>query len=230
MHEGLLIINKPLGVTSHDVVDLIRKITGEARVGHAGTLDPLAGGVLVILVGRSATKRQSEFMSQQKEYRASIHLGATSETDDAEGTIKEIPKSKYQIPNEDRIQKALKGFVGKIEQVPPAYSAIKLEGKKAYELARQGQKPNLKARLVVIEDIELLNYSYPLLEISISCSKGTYIRSLARDIGNTLLCGAYLSGLVRTKSGNFSIEGSVDLSTLTSTNWWEYLVNLETLS
>jgi len=221
MREGLLIINKPLGITSHDVVDRIRTITREARVGHAGTLDPLATGVLVILVGRSATKRQSEFMSQQKEYRASIRLGATSETDDAEGKIQ--PTTSHRQPTTKEVKAALRSFVGKIEQVPPAYSAIKLQGKKAYELARQGEKPNLQARSVVIEDIELLNYAYPLLDISVSCSKGTYIRSLARDIGSALLCGAYLFGLVRTQSGSFLLSDAVLLKDLTEKNWVQYL-------
>ena len=158
--EGVLLINKPPGITSHDVVDRVRDITGIRRVGHAGTLDPLAQGLLIILIGRSATKQQAVFMAGEKEYQAKIRLGATSDTDDAEGVIEQV-KSGVE-PSEAEVEAVLSAFSGEIEQVPPAYSAIKLRGKKAYELAREGKQPKLKSRHVTILELELLSYTYPI--------------------------------------------------------------------
>lgn len=210
----ILNVYKPAGPTSHDIVDIVRRITGEKRVGHAGTLDPFAEGILVVLVGRDATKRQKEFLMMDKEYRAKIHLGATSDTDDLTG---EIRNSKHDIRNKiskSKIQNILKSFIGEIKQVPPAYSAIKLRGKKAYELARRGEKPELKPRNVKIYEIKLLDYTWPYLEIRVKCSSGTYIRALARDIGGQLGTGAYLDELVRTKIGNFVLQDSIPLKNL----------------
>src|SRR3989344_4881699 len=189
--NGIVLISKPKVITIHDVVDRVRRITGERTVGHAGTLDPLAEGLLIILIGRDATRRQAEFMAGEKEYVATVHLGAVSDTDDAEGTI-EMTKPKAQIPNEIQINATLKRFTGEIQQVPPTYSAIKLKGRKAYELARKGSVPKLAPRAVEIKEIELLEYMYPLLRLRVVCSKGTYIRALGRDIGQELGCGAYL--------------------------------------
>ena len=223
--NGILLIAKPKGITSHDVVDRVRRITGERTVGHAGTLDPLAEGLLIILIGRDATRRQAEFMAGEKEYVATVHLGAVSDTDDAEGTI-EMTKPKAQIPNEIQINATLKRFTGEIQQVPPTYSAIKLKGRKAYELAREGTTPVIEPRTVEIKEIELLEYAYPLLRIRVVCGKGTYIRSLARDIGRTLGCGAYLTALTRTRSGAFHLDDAVSLDALTPENWISFILPL----
>lgn len=212
MKEKILLINKPRGMTSHDVVDLVRRKTGEKRVGHTGTLDPMAEGLLIVLVGKEATKRQQEFMKIEKEYVAMIRLGATSTTNDAEG---EITMTKVQalmtnkIPiSEFKIQSVLRKFIGNIEQVPPAYSAVKIKGERAYKLARKGMRPPLKPRRVTIATIETLSYRYPLLKIRVVCSSGTYIRALARDIGEKLGLGAYLETLVRTRIGPYRLEST----------------------
>lgn len=240
-NENVLLIHKPPGPTSHDIVDSVRKITGERRasaspkratatrrrVGHTGTLDPFAEGLLIVLVGREATKRQSEFMKLDKEYIATLHLGAETDTQDLTGKpVKSkfpisLPKgdnfqfpNKSQIPNIKIIKTILKNFEGQIEQIPPDYSAIKIKGKKAYELARKGEKIDLKPRKIKIRDIKILNYKWPLLVLKIKCSSGTYIRSLARDIGRELKTGAYLEKLVRTKIGNRSIDDALSLEDL----------------
>lgn len=214
--NGILNIYKPAGPTSHDIVDKIRQITHIKRVGHTGTLDPFAEGILIILIGK-ATKLQSKFMNMDKTYVATLKLGGVSDTYDKTGV-----KSKCQNPNYSKsiskaqISKTLKTFTGEIEQVPPAYSAIKIKGKKAYELARKGIKSKLKARKIKIYDIKLLNYRYPYLKIQVKCGKGTYIRSLAHDIGQKLSCGAYLEKLIRTKIGKFNIKNSTKLKDLNS--------------
>ncbi len=224
MISGILIINKPAGPTSHDIVDKIRKVIAPRsrisrpkglRIGHAGTLDPFAEGVLIILIGR-ATKSQSRFMAQPKTYIATLRLGAISDTDDATGNIKRV-NHESRIMNHE-IKKMLKEFIGEIEQTPPTYSAVKIKGKKAYELARKGIKPKLKPRKVNIYNIKLLKYKYPYLEIQVECGKGTYIRSLARDIGQKLGAGAYLEKLTRTRIGEFDIKNSVKLDNLNSEN------------
>lgn len=217
MTSGILVINKSRGLTSHDVVNYMRRITGIRKIGHAGTLDPLAEGLLIVLIG-DATKQQAKFMAGEKEYLATIRLGAVSDTDDAEGRI-EMSKSKAQMPNEIQIRECLKRFVGEIEQVPPMYSAIKIQGRKAYELARKGEIPKLEARKITIRELELLGYDYPILKLRVSCSSGTYIRALARDVGNKLGCGAYLEALTRTKSGSFLLKDAVSLDQLTPENW-----------
>lgn len=208
INEGILVVNKPRGATSHDVVAFIRKLLGIKKVGHAGTLDPLAQGVLIILLGK-ATKRQSEFLRQDKEYVATIHLGATSATDDADGvlTLKNVQKT----PSLAKIKKIIPLFTGNISQIPPAYSAIKLQGKKAYQIARAGKTPKLKPRKVEIKELEVLSYKWPKLKIRVACSSGTYIRALARDIGGKLSCGAYIEELTRTRSGIFTLENSLEI-------------------
>jgi len=213
--KNILFINKHAGPTSHDIVDKVRRLTGERRVGHAGTLDPFAEGLLIILVGREATKRQSEFMKLDKEYIATLHLGAETDTQDLTGKpIKSKfppPKNNSQIPSLKTVQSILKNFKGEIEQVPPIYSAIKIKGKKAYELARRGEKVELKPRKIKIYDIKILDYKWPLLKLKIKCSSGTYIRSLARDIGRTLNTGAYLEKLVRTKIGKYASKNAANI-------------------
>ena len=218
--KNILFINKPAGPTSHDIVDKVRRLTGERRVGHAGTLDPFAEGLLIVLVGREATKRQSEFMKLDKEYIATLHLGAETDTQDLTGKpIKSKfppPKNNSQIPSLKTVQSILKNFKGEIDQVPPIYSAIKIKGRKAYELARRGEKVELKPRKIKIYDIKILAYKWPLLELKIKCSSGTYIRSLARDIGRTLNTGAYLEKLVRTKIGRYKLKDAINIDPVRS--------------
>lgn len=219
--SGFILVNKPSGITSHDVVDFLRKITGIKKIGHAGTLDPLATGLLILGIGREATKKLGKFQKLDKEYVAKIKLGATSNTFDKEGKIEKREFKK--IPTLNEIKEVLKNFIGEIEQIPPPFSAKKISGKKAYELARKGIKFNLKPQKVKIYKIEILNYSFPYLELKISCSSGTYIRSLANDIGEKLNCGGYIEELKRTRIGNFSLENAVPLYNLNSQNWKNFL-------
>lgn len=208
----IIAVYKPVGPTSHDIVNRVRRATGERRVGHAGTLDPLASGVLVVAVGRESTKQIQSIVESEKEYVAGIRLGQSSTTDDAEGEKHDGPA--INPPAEVDIKKMLDGFIGEIEQVPPAFSAIKIGGKAAYKLARKGQSVELKARTVLIKEIELLDYAWPELRIRVVTGPGTYIRSLARDIGQTLGTAAYMSSLERTRVGQFTKEESVRLEDL----------------
>ena len=229
MH-GILNIYKPAGPTSHDIVDKIRKITGIKKVGHAGTLDPFAEGVLIILIGK-ATKLQLKFMDMDKTYIGTLKLGEVSDTYDIMGKIKSssfanLPTGKARAPEDKQILKTLKTFIGEIEQVPPIYSAIKIKGKKAYELARKGIKPKLKPRKVKIYDIKILKYKWPYLKIQVKCGKGTYIRSLAHDLGRKLGCGAYLEKLIRTKIGKFDSKNANNLEKLNSKNWTKKLFSV----
>lgn len=204
-----LLIDKPKGMTSHDVVDFVRRKTGERRVGHGGTLDPNASGLLIVGVGRESTKKLSEFNTQKdKVYEAEIILGEERDTDDVEGGI--ISKSDY-VPDLGQIKTVLDKFKGEIEQVPPAHSAIKIKGKKAYELARAGKTPELKSRKVHIIKIEIISYTYPQLNLRFEVGSGTYIRALARDIGRELGSFAYLANLRRTKVGEFKVESAKTL-------------------
>jgi len=228
----ILNIYKPPGPTSHDIVDRVRKITGERKVGHAGTLDPFAEGVLVIGVGRENTKKLGGITKNtQKEYVAVIELGKTSDTGDPTGEIidtdiyglkridtdEKLLKSKQGIrinPSKSALIRVLKKFKGEIEQVPPAYSAIKIKGEPAYKKARRGEKVELPKRKVTIHYIELMEYKPPFLKIKVVCSAGTYIRTLAEDIGKKLGTGAYVKKLVRTKVGNYKIENAITLDKL----------------
>ncbi len=214
--KTFLLIDKPKGMTSHDVVDQVRKITGEKRVGHGGTLDPNATGLLIVGVGREATKQLGEIsMETTKTYLAEIFLGEERDTDDIEGIV--ISKAKGVLPpGKGEIRRALSDFLGDQQQVPPAYSAIKMKGKKAYEMARRGEKVKLKARNVVIYHIKCIAYSFPVLSIEVEVSSGTYIRALARDIGKRLGCGAYLRELRRTKVGKYDIANAKTLGKITS--------------
>lgn len=220
--DGILIINKPTGPTSHDIVDRIRKITRIRKVGHAGTLDPFAEGILIILVG-NATKLQSKFMDMAKTYIGTLKLGETSSTYDVEGNIKN-QMSNVKI-DENLLQTTVKTFIGEIEQVPPIHSAIKVNGERAYKLAWQGIKPDLKPRKIKIYNIRIINYEYPRLEIEVDCSRGTYIRSLAHDIGQKLGCGAYLEKLTRIKIGKFNIENSIKIDELNFKNWTNKIIS-----
>ena len=209
--DGILIVDKPKGITSHDVVDFTRRRFGLKKVGHAGTLDPIATGVLVLLVGKY-TKSSALFMAADKEYDATLVLGARSDTDDADGRITASDAEVDFVRSE--IEGVFKKFLGEIEQVPPAYSAIKLLGKKSYELARRGIKVELKSRKVSIRGLEILSIALPEVRFRIVCSKGTYVRKLCADIGEALGCGGYLSELKRTRSGNFHIDEAINFEKL----------------
>lgn len=212
IENSFLNINKPKGMTSHDVVDVVRKVTGERRVGHAGTLDPLASGVLVIGVGREATRQLAEIVQKDKEYQATIKLGATSTTDDAEGKI--VEQSVNQPPRSEDVQAILSQFEGEILQQPPIYSSIKIRGLPAHRRVRRGEAVELEPRPVIIHEIELLNFTWPLVDLRILCGPGVYIRSLARDLGKKLGTGGYLEELTRTRVGQYRLKDSATLDEL----------------
>jgi tRNA pseudouridine55 synthase len=223
--SGVLVVDKPVGMTSHDVVQVIRNGTGLRRAGHTGTLDPRASGVLVILVGPAV--RLSEYVSaSDKRYQAIIRLGGTTDTFDAEGRV--TPSKDPLNITEAQFEEALKSFVGEIEQTPPPYSAVKVRGRKAYEMARQGEEVNLEPRKITVHHLEVLEWTPPEVVIDVHCSSGTYVRSLANDLGEKLGCGAYLVGLRRTKSGRFTLRDSVPLRKLQEAfaagNWYQYLI------
>jgi len=208
---GLLNLNKPIGVTSRDVVDRVSRPLRKIKVGHAGTLDPLASGVLVVCVG--AATRLIEYVQQMpKTYRATIRLGVTSDTLDADGQVVETLDPR--IPSIDEIRDILATQVGTIQQMPPQFSALKVGGKRAYDLARAGQEAELSARPVEVYRVELLGYEWPRLEVEIDCGSGTYIRSIARDVGKALDCGGLIEVLTRTRIGPFRQEDAIDPSTL----------------
>ena len=218
---GFLNLNKPLHLTSHDIVAQVRRhyrsLTGSKKVGHAGALDPLADGVLVICLG-AATRLSDYIMRGRKVYQAQIYFGASTTTYDAAGEILNR-KCADQIKRAD-IERALPRFIGDIEQVPPMYSAIKIRGKKLYELARQGQTIKREPRPITIHSIKILAWRNPVLELEIACGAGTYIRSLAHDLGAELGVGGYLCGLTRTASGAFEIGDSLPLEAITGTGEW----------
>ncbi|MFC1810258.1 tRNA pseudouridine(55) synthase TruB [Patescibacteria group bacterium] len=207
MLYGFLNIYKEKGKTSFDVIRELRKKLNIKKIGHTGTLDPLAEGVLIVAVGQ-ATKLIEFMMKDEKDYSAEIILGKNSDTYDAEGKIEDVGNQK---PDFDKVQEVVGTFIGEIEQIPPKYSALKINGKKAYEMARNGEEFEMKSRKVTIKNIAIIDYKYPFLEIDVSCSSGTYIRSLANDIGKKLETGAYLNALKRTRVGNFIIKNSINL-------------------
>lgn len=212
--DGVLNINKPSGVTSHDVVESVRKILHERRIGHTGTLDPLATGVLVLCAGR-ATRIARFLEAGEKEYKAIMRLGVTTDTLDAEGLILETKS--YSPPDRQKIIDVLQGFIGSIMQRPPAYSAVKVAGVPSYKLAREGKAELLKPRPVTIYSIELTAFEDPMVSLTIRCSKGVYIRTLCAELGDALGMGAHLTGLERTRSGRFSIDHAVTLDRLRAT-------------
>ncbi|MBE3144334.1 MAG: tRNA pseudouridine(55) synthase TruB [Planctomycetes bacterium] len=222
--SGVLVIDKPIGLTSHDVVQIVRKGTNIRRAGHTGTLDPRASGVLVILIGPAV--RLSEFVSaSDKRYQAVIRLGQTTDTYDADGHV--TSTSPVDI-TEEQFENALKQFIGEIEQVPPPYSAVKVKGRKAYEMAREGEEVNLQPRKIQVYNLDLLEWAPPEAVIDVYCSSGTYVRSLAHDMGEALGCGAHLVGLRRTKSGRFTLRDAVPLRKLRETfdngTWYQFLI------
>lgn len=209
--DGILNIHKATGMTSHDVVARVRKLLQQKRVGHAGTLDPAASGVLPICVGQGT--RVAEYLSESgKEYRATIVFGVETDTYDAEGQITRTAST--ATLSRENIEHALQQFLGPQMQVPPRYSALKIQGQAAYKRARAGEEVALAARPIELFRLEIVDWQTPVLTLEVACSKGTYIRSLAFDLGHTLDCGAHLGGLVRTRSGPFSLEESITLEAL----------------
>lgn len=206
--DGVLIVNKPPAWTSHDVVLKARKILKEKRIGHTGTLDPLATGVLVLCVGK-ATRIARYLEAEEKEYRAVMELGVTTDTLDAEGRV--LERRDYAAPSRTAIIDTLSRYTGVIMQRPPAYSAVKLSGVPAYKLARKGMLVELKARPVTVAHLELTSYENPLVGLQVTCSKGVYIRALCADIGNDLGTGAHLVSLARMRSGRFTLEQAMTL-------------------
>jgi tRNA pseudouridine55 synthase len=219
--DKVLLIDKPKDWTSFDVVAKIRgtlrgilqpaETKTKVRVGHAGTLDPLATGLLIILVGK-ATKRQDEYMKKDKVYEVTMCLGTTTQTGDAEGEKNHVSDAR---PSKPDIEKALQKFTGHLSQIPPAYSAIKIDGQRAYKLARAGKEVKIKPRKVTIYSIEQIEYEYPELKFTTEVSSGTYIRSLVTDIGEHLETGAYMTDLRRTKIGQFDVKNAMNIDQIT---------------
>lgn len=249
MSNKFLLINKPSGPTSHDIIDKLRQITGVKKIGHAGTLDPFAQGLLLVAVGRESTKQLAKFVGLDKEYQATLKLGATSDTYDKTGNIYKKPaitensektqstqKSSESSVDDSapsviagktfkkEIEKILSRFIGSQEQLPPMFSAKKVKGKKLYEWARRGVEIERQPQKISIHKISLLSWSNVKgqMSIVINCTSGTYIRTLAYDIGQALGCGAYLEKLVRTKIGKYKIEDSVKIDELNKENWQEF--------
>ncbi|MFP3983524.1 MAG: tRNA pseudouridine(55) synthase TruB [Desulfurivibrionaceae bacterium] len=210
--SGILLIDKPVGPTSFTMVQLVRRGLGLKKVGHAGTLDPFASGLLVICVGRPATRRISEFMEGDKVYEATLQLGVETDTQDHTGNI--VAESPISAVDREQVEQILGLFKGRQLQTPPAYSALKHKGKPLYYYARKGEDIVKDPREVLIKSIELVSLDKDLLRIKVVCSKGTYIRTLARDIGASLGCGAHLAELRRLKSGYFSVNESLSGSKL----------------
>jgi len=208
--NGLLVIDKPAGMTSHDVVNAVRRLAGTRRVGHAGTLDPLATGVLLVLVGR-ATRLSRYLSGADKVYEATVRLGETTTTYDAEGEI--VERQPVKVTRAE-VEAALLAFRGPIQQLPPMYSAIKVQGQKLYQLARQGQEIAREPRPVTIKALALTAWTPPTFTLRVHCSAGTYIRSLAHDLGQVLGCGAHLTALNRLASGPFTLEQGHTLEAL----------------
>lgn len=224
MASGVLVVDKPIGMTSHQVVQVIRNGTHIKRAGHTGTLDPRASGVLVVLIGPAV--RLSEYVSaEDKRYQATIKLGEKTDTYDADGTITGTADVNVTM---EQFEEALQQFVGQIEQVPPPYSAVKVKGRRAYEMARKGEEVKLEPRIINVHSLEMIEWNAPEVVIDVHCSSGTYVRSLAYDLGEVLGCGANLTGLRRTKSGRFTLKDSVPLRKLNeafeNSDWYQYLI------
>jgi len=219
---GFLNVYKPTGMTSHDVVAVLRRITKVKQIGHTGTLDPFAQGVLPICIGKAT--RLIEYLDDDKEYLAEISFGKTTDSYDIDG---ETTSEKGSNLTQDEVLEGLKAFEGEILQTPPIYSALKINGKKLYEYAREGKDVKIEARKVTIEKIELKSFDKTLqkAEVLIKCSKGTYIRSIAYDLGQNLGCGAYLSKLIRTKAGKFTADKTIPLENITIEDVKASLIN-----
>ncbi|MFH0951359.1 MAG: tRNA pseudouridine(55) synthase TruB [bacterium] len=222
--HGFILIDKPIGITSHDVIDQLRRLTGIKKIGHAGTLDPLATGLLIVAVGREATRDIEQLAKMNKTYEAVFSLGQETDTYDAEGQITKTYDG--SIISEGQVAEALTFFVGQQQQVPPMYSAKKVNGQKLYELARQNKTIERQPSTITISNLEMLNYHWPELSVRINCSSGTYIRSLAFDFGRAMGCGAHMSALRRIAIGDYDITKAVKLDSLTADNWTHYLWQL----
>lgn len=221
--DGILNINKPTGMSSFDVVRVVKKVAKTKKVGHTGTLDPEASGVLPICIGR-ATKLVDYIMSDYKVYKVELKLGITTDTYDREGKILQTSEINS---SEDDIKNAIKSFEGEIDQIPPMYSALKVNGQRLYNLARKGIEIERKARKIHIYDINILSMELPIVKFTVKCSKGTYIRSLCYDIGEKLKCGGTMWNLERTQTGSFSISNSVELEQLNVDNMHSYLIPMD---
>ncbi len=220
-----ILINKPPGPTSHDVINRLRQITGLKTIGHSGTLDPFAEGLLIIGIQRPSTKQLGQLTKLNKTYQATLQLGAVSDTYDLTGQITQtLKRLNTKTFSQQNIQETLNKFIGQQLQTPPIYSAKKINGQRAYQLARQGQLVQLKPQPIHIYQLTCLNYNSLTrqLKFEVNCSSGTYIRSLAHDIGQDLGCGAYLTRLTRTQIGPFHLSQAVKLTQLTTTNWQKF--------
>jgi tRNA pseudouridine55 synthase len=221
---GVINLDKPAGITSARAVSRVKRLLPRGtKIGHAGTLDPFATGVLLLLVGK-ATKSCEALMGEPKSYEGTMKLGATTATDDPEA--EEVVIADVMRPELEAIRMAVAGFVGEIAQKPPNFSAMKIGGRRAYDLARKGKVFELAARKVRIDAIEIVEWEWPILKIRVDCGRGTYIRALARDLGEVLKTGAYLTELRRTRIGNFRIENSVTLETLNTEGVEKYLTEI----
>ncbi|MBF0387449.1 MAG: tRNA pseudouridine(55) synthase TruB [Candidatus Omnitrophica bacterium] len=209
--EGIIVVDKPSGMTSHDVVARVRRKLNMKRVGHAGTLDPLATGVLIILVG-NATKLFDKFVGFDKSYLATLQLGLKTRSADIQGeTLEERP---FADITQNNVEAAFTRFVGNIEQIPPMVSAVKHKGERLYKLARKGETVEREPRKIRIDTLKLLEFSAPFVKFVLDCSKGTYVRQVAEDVGEVLGCGACITEIRRTKVGPFDIAGAVKLEAL----------------
>jgi tRNA pseudouridine55 synthase len=204
--EGILLVDKPKGKTAFDLVAILRRRLNVKTIGHAGTLDPMATGVMVMLIGKKYTTQSNQFLTEEKEYLGQVHLGIETDSYDAEGV--EVSTSPI-IPTEEQLLQALTRFQGEIQQIPPMFSAKKINGQKLCNLARQGKTVERQPVTLTVKT-ELISYAYPHIELRITCSKGTYVRSIAHDLGKLLGCGAHLSALVRTRSGSNCLTECID--------------------
>jgi len=209
MEKGIYNIYKPKGPTSYDIIRRMKGMTSEKRIGHGGTLDPLASGVLIVAIGREFTRDLDKVVKGEKEYIATVKLGQTSTTQDEEGEKTDYKFEKF--PEIDQVKDTLDKFIGEITQIPPIYSALKIKGQPAYKLARAGKDVEIKSRTIQIREIEVLDYKWPILKIRVVCSSGTYIRTLANDIGMSLQTGGYLADLIRSRIADYKIEDSIKL-------------------
>jgi tRNA pseudouridine55 synthase len=230
--QGMLLVDKPAGWTSFDVVNYIRRMVAQAegkkpkqvKVGHTGTLDPFATGLLVILIGKEYTKKAGELSKQDKTYEVTMKLGETSTTGDPEG---EITKAFDKVPTKAEIEAALKKFTGTIEQIPPAYSAIKVNGQRAYKLARAGKEVKIAPRQITVNRLKLVNYKYPEVKLIADVSSGTYIRTLAEDLGAMLSTGAFTLNLRRITIGAHGIKTAITLAKLDKSSLQQYICSTD---
>jgi len=220
--SGFILIDKPGKITSHTVINHLRRISGIKKIGHAGTLDPMATGLLIVAVSRQATKKIDQFIKLDKEYEAEIFFGKTTDTHDREGKV--TAEYQGQKIKKEELKKILKSFIGPQEQLPPMFSAKKIKGQKLYQLARRNIEIERPKSVITIYSLVLSSYSWPKAKVKVRCSSGTYIRAIARDLGQILGCGAHLSELRRTKIANFTLAKSVKLDKMNESNWEKYLL------